>query len=71
MEKNCKVMIGLYPEYRELGIMNPNAVMGYASANGYELMGRYNYKDGYDNVVLYVKCNENGIILSQMLVMKA
>lgn len=71
MEKLCRVMIGLYPDYRELGVMNPNAVMGYASANGYELMGRYGYKDGYENVVLYVKCDDDGNILSQMLVMKA
>ena len=71
MDKLCKVMIGLYPEYRELGTMSPDAVMGYASSNKYELIGRYSRKDGYNNVVLYAKCDSNKNIVSQLLVMKA
>ena len=71
MLKICKVIEGMYPNYTELGTMSPDAVMLYASANGYETMGVYDSKVFGERVKYYARCDKDGNILSQLLVMKA
>lgn len=71
MNKVCRVREGLHTNFRELGNMTPDEVMNYASANGYESMGVYFSKVWCEQVKLYIRCDEHGTILSQLLVSKA
>ena len=71
MVKLCKVLEGKYPNYKELGTMSPDEVIIYAAANGYETMGVYDSQQQGERVKYYARCDKNGKILSQLLVMKA